>query len=282
MRTWHCGRCSHHADREGLLFPQQPTLWTLRSSTTGQRIQDPGQHTACADARPHSNSRCCCDSPRKANRDSTGDPNGIGGVLCVVCLINACCRHVLGGMLGTAALSPPALILLFGASISATPSACCAWFRSSLPFVWECGRWRWKNRLTNVRLLYTTRNRYDTRGAHGCRPRGDFFRRLCICCSCHLADFRPSDVPQRKPRDPKLISIPRDRWAETLRLNSSYPEPITQQQIDYHVSHVWLGLILMYLACHQPFLGLAAATKGPGNGFALRLPIKVSSVTSTS
>jgi uncharacterized protein len=78
------------------------------------------------------------------------------------------------------------------------------------------------------------------------------------------------------------LEIPPDRWAASLRLNSSYPEPNTNQEIPYRVTRVWLGMILMYGAgAVSSLLGIGSGVlKVPAMDSALRLPIKVSSATS--
>jgi len=73
-----------------------------------------------------------------------------------------------------------------------------------------------------------------------------------------------------------------ERWAATLRLDSSYPEPTLGRDIAYHVQRLPIGMMLMFGA------GLISALLGIGSGVlkipamdtALRLPIKVSSATS--
>jgi uncharacterized membrane protein YfcA len=67
-----------------------------------------------------------------------------------------------------------------------------------------------------------------------------------------------------------------------LRLNSSYPDPILNQEIAYTVTRVWLGMILMYGAgAVSSLLGIGSGVlKVPAMDSALRLPIKVSSATS--
>ncbi len=73
-----------------------------------------------------------------------------------------------------------------------------------------------------------------------------------------------------------------ERWAATLRLNSSYPEPTLGRDIAYQVQRLPIGMMLMFGA------GLISALLGIGSGVlkipamdtALRLPIKVSSATS--
>jgi uncharacterized membrane protein YfcA len=73
-----------------------------------------------------------------------------------------------------------------------------------------------------------------------------------------------------------------DRWANYLRLHSTYIDTKSRQEVVYRVRHVPLGLTLMYGA------GMLSALLGIGSGVlkipamdsALRLPIKVSSATS--
>jgi uncharacterized protein len=72
------------------------------------------------------------------------------------------------------------------------------------------------------------------------------------------------------------------RWA-TRRLDSAYPDRLLGQDIPYQVQHLPVGMTLMYGA------GLISALLGIGSGVlkipamdtALRLPIKVSSATSS-
>jgi uncharacterized membrane protein YfcA len=73
-----------------------------------------------------------------------------------------------------------------------------------------------------------------------------------------------------------------DRWAVRLRLNSSYPDPISKCDVAYGVTRVWLGLILMYAAgAVSALLGIGSGVlKVPAMDSAMRLPIKVSSATS--
>jgi hypothetical protein len=87
---------------------------------------------------------------------------------------------------------------------------------------------------------------------------------------------------RKAPGSAEDFGIPQDRWAASLRLNSSYPEPITKREIAYSVSRVWLGMILMYAAgAVSALLGIGSGVlKVPAMDSALRLPIKVSSATS--
>ena len=85
--------------------------------------------------------------------------------------------------------------------------------------------------------------------------------------------------------DPTRVAAVGDtgRWAATLRLDSSYPDRALGRDIAYQVRRVPMGMTLMYGA------GLISALLGIGSGVlkipamdtALRLPIKVSSATST-
>ena len=73
-----------------------------------------------------------------------------------------------------------------------------------------------------------------------------------------------------------------DRWAEALRLNSSYPDEVLVQEIPYAVTGVPLGFSLMLGAgLISGLLGIGSgALKVPAMDSAMRLPIKVSSATS--
>jgi uncharacterized membrane protein YfcA len=72
------------------------------------------------------------------------------------------------------------------------------------------------------------------------------------------------------------------RLATSLSLHSTYPDPITQKEVPYHVASLWLGLFLMYGAgTISALLGIGSGVlKVPAMDLALRLPIKVSSATS--
>jgi uncharacterized membrane protein YfcA len=209
------------------------------------------------------------------------DPNGIA-FTALVCLMSLA-AGMLGGMLGMAAgiFVVPALTLLFGVDIRFAVGA-------SLVSVIACScgsaASAMENRLTNVRLAILLEIGTTLGALTGVVLAGIFSSSfLYLLFSAILMISAHQMFRKRKPRDPKLdLQIPPDRWAETLRLNSSYPEPISQQQIDYHVTHVWLGLILMYLAgAVSALLGIGSGVlKVPAMDSALRLPIKVSSATS--
>jgi uncharacterized protein len=85
-------------------------------------------------------------------------------------------------------------------------------------------------------------------------------------------------LPRHRNRDCPLSSG-QDRHS----FDSSYPDPAFGRQIEYQVRHIPLGMTLMYGA------GLVSALLGIGSGVlkvpamdtALRLPIKVSSATSS-
>ena len=73
-----------------------------------------------------------------------------------------------------------------------------------------------------------------------------------------------------------------EKWASSLRLDSSYRDDVTGERVPYEVKRLPVGMSLMYGA------GLVSALLGIGSGVlkipamdtALRLPIKVSSATS--
>ncbi|MDA8052455.1 MAG: DUF1634 domain-containing protein [Rhodospirillales bacterium] len=72
------------------------------------------------------------------------------------------------------------------------------------------------------------------------------------------------------------------KWAEKLRLPSTYPDRRTQADVPYHVAHIKSGFSMMYVA------GLMSGLLGIGSGTfkvlamdtAMRLPMKVSTTTS--
>jgi len=76
--------------------------------------------------------------------------------------------------------------------------------------------------------------------------------------------------------------VPPDALADKLRLHDKYYDESLGQEIEYRVTHVRLGLVLMYLAgVVSGLLGIGSgALKVPAMDLAMRLPIKVSSATS--
>lgn len=72
------------------------------------------------------------------------------------------------------------------------------------------------------------------------------------------------------------------RWADKLRLPSTYPDRRTHADVPYHVAHIKSGFSMMYVA------GLVSGLLGIGSGTfkvlamdtAMRLPMKVSTTTS--
>ncbi|HEV2402073.1 MAG TPA: sulfite exporter TauE/SafE family protein [Candidatus Sulfotelmatobacter sp.] len=84
----------------------------------------------------------------------------------------------------------------------------------------------------------------------------------------------------RKPRPHSQRNLPADRWATSLRLNGSFPEP--EGIRSYNVQHVPAGWGLMFIA------GTLSGLLGIGSGAmkvlamdqAMRIPFKVSTTTS--
>ena len=80
----------------------------------------------------------------------------------------------------------------------------------------------------------------------------------------------------------RAAPVPPDPWADRLRLHGGYYDPATGAEVAYRVTHTPLGLLLMFLA------GAVSGLLGIGSGvlkvtamdLAMRLPIKVSTVTS--
>ena len=86
----------------------------------------------------------------------------------------------------------------------------------------------------------------------------------------------------RKRHSDEGGAVPPDALADRLRLHGSYYDQVARRQIDYRVTHTWLGLALMYVAgCVSGLLGIGSgALKVPSMDLAMRLPIKVSTATS--
>ncbi len=200
----------------------------------------------------------------------------------LVCLMSLA-ASVLGGMLGMASgiFVVPALTLLFGIDIRHAVGA-------SLVSVIACScgsaASAMENRLTNVRLAIllevgTTLGALSGVVLGGIFPSSMLFLlfSVILLVSAHQM-FRKRKISGAGGD----FDIPRDRWAARLRLNSSYPDPSTNQEISYSVSRLWLGLILMYGAgAVSALLGIGSGVlKVPAMDSALRLPIKVSSATS--
>jgi hypothetical protein len=81
----------------------------------------------------------------------------------------------------------------------------------------------------------------------------------------------------------RTISVSDDWWANRLRLNSSYPDPAHGRTVSYAVTHVPFGFTLMYGAgAISGLLGVGSGVlKVPAMDTAMRIPIKVSSATSS-
>jgi uncharacterized protein len=200
----------------------------------------------------------------------------------LVCLMSLA-AGLLGGMLGMAAgiFVVPALTLVFGIDIRFAVGA-------SLVSVIACScgsaASAMENRLTNVRLAILLEIG-TTLGALTGVVLADIFpsSALFLLFSVILLVSAYQMFRKRKaPGSTDAFEVPPDRWATSLRLNSSYPEPMTRREIVYSVSRVWLGMILMYLAgAVSSLLGIGSGVlKVPAMDSALRLPIKVSSATS--
>jgi uncharacterized membrane protein YfcA len=209
------------------------------------------------------------------------DVNGIE-FSALVCLMSLA-AGTLGGMLGMAAgiFVVPALTLIFGIDIRHAVGA-------SLVSVIACScgsaASAMENRLTNVRLailleIGTTLGALTGVVLGGVSPRSVLYLLFAtiLLLSAHQM-FRK----RRAPSSVLDCGIRPDRWAANLQLNSSYPDPITKQEIAYTVTRVWLGMILMYAAgAVSALLGIGSGVlKVPAMDSALRLPIKVSSATS--
>jgi uncharacterized membrane protein YfcA len=209
------------------------------------------------------------------------DNHGIG--FSALVLLMSLAAGTLGGVLGMAAgiFVVPALTLLFGVDIRHAVGA-------SLVSVIACScgsaASAMENRLTNVRLAILLEIATTLGALTGVVLAGVFpssalyllFTAILLLSACQM--FRK----RKAAGSANAADTPRDPWAARLRLNSSYPEPVTKQVIAYDVCRVWLGMILMYGAgAVSALLGIGSGVlKVPAMDSALRLPIKVSSATS--
>jgi uncharacterized membrane protein YfcA len=190
---------------------------------------------------------------------------------------------LLGGMLGMAAgiFLVPALVLAFGLDLRHAIGA-------SLVSVIGCScgsaAGAMESRLANVRLavlleIGTTLGALTGVALGGVFPESALYLLFAaiLAVSSHQM-FRKG----KTAGSPESLESSPDRWATRLRLNSSYPEPRTRQEIAYSVSRVWLGLLLMYAAgAMSSLLGIGSGVlKVPALDAAMRLPIKASSATS--
>jgi hypothetical protein len=200
----------------------------------------------------------------------------------LVCLMSLA-AGTLGGVLGMAAgiFIVPALTLIFGIDIRHAVGA-------SLVSVIACScgsaASAMENRLTNVRLAILLEIGTTLGALTGVVLVGIFRSSVLylLFAAILLVSAHQMFRKRKAPSSTEDFGIPPDRWAASLRLNSSYPEPITKDEIAYSVSRVWLGMILMYAAgAVSAMLGIGSGVlKVPAMDSALRLPIKVSSATS--
>ncbi len=183
-----------------------------------------------------------------------------------------------GGMLGMAAgiFIVPALTLGFGldmrhavgASLVSVIACSCGSAASAM-----------ENRLTNVRLAVLLEVGTTLGALSGVVLAGIFPESVLYLLFALILVISALQMLRRRNDSG---GAPSDPWAIRLRLNSSYPDPVTRQEISYSVSRVWMGLLLMYGAgAVSSLLGIGSGVlKVPAMDSALRLPIKVSSATS--
>lgn len=179
--------------------------------------------------------------------------------------------------LGGGVLIVPALTLLFGVqiryavgasiiSVIATSSGAAATYV--------------KDHITNIRVAMVLEVA-TTVGALGGAMLSPFFpaKALFFLFAAVLAF---SAFSMLRKRGERTVTKTEDPWAHRLRLNSSYPDPVTGEAIPYAVEKVPLGFTLMIGAgVVSGLLGIGSgALKVPAMDTALRLPIKVSSATS--
>jgi uncharacterized membrane protein YfcA len=86
----------------------------------------------------------------------------------------------------------------------------------------------------------------------------------------------------RKREHERPLTRTDDWWANKLKLNSSYPDAVLGEKVEYAVTRVPLGFTLMLGAgVISALLGVGSGSlKVPAMDSAMKLPIKVSSATS--
>ncbi len=200
----------------------------------------------------------------------------------MICLTSLA-AGLLGGILGMASgiFIIPALTLLFGLDIHYAVGA-------GLISVIGCScgsaASAMENRLTNIRLailleIGTTLGALTGIILSGVFPESVLYLLFTVIL---LVSAHQMFLKRKKDHLPTGPESPADRWATKLRLNSSYPDPLLQCDVNYNVDRVFLGLFLMYGAgVVSSLLGIGSGVlKVPAMDSALRLPIKVSSATS--
>ena len=201
----------------------------------------------------------------------------LGAELFFVCFA----ASVLGGILGMASgiFVVPALTLLFGINIRLAVGA-------SLVSVIACScgsaTSAMENRLTNVRLAIVLEIGTTLGALSGVVLAGVFSSSALYLLFALILFASAQQMFRRREGGYQREARREDPWARYLGLNSSYPDPISRQEVSYGVSCVWLGIILMYVAgAVSALLGIGSGVlKVPAMDSALRLPIKVSSATS--
>jgi hypothetical protein len=190
---------------------------------------------------------------------------------------------MLGGMLGMASgIFIVPLLTIFGhieihtaigASIVSVIACSCG---GAAPFL--------KNRLTNIRLAIVLEMATTTGALTGVLLAGIVPVSYLYFLFAAILFVSAHQMLARR-RKPVLACAPeRDKqWSDALSLDSSYPDRELGREVLYRVHRVGFGMVLMYGA------GLISALLGIGSGVlkipamdtAMRLPIKVSSGTST-
>jgi uncharacterized membrane protein YfcA len=139
-----------------------------------------------------------------------------------------------------------------------------------------------KDRLTNLRVAMLLEVATTTGAVTGALLSVYFSQRLLFGIFAAMLFHSAWMMFQKRGAD---VAAPgdADRWAVRLRLNSSYPDAAIGREVVYGVTRVPLGFALMYGAgLMSGLLGVGSgALKVPAMDSAMRLPIKVSSATSS-
>lgn len=187
----------------------------------------------------------------------------------------------IGGVLGMAGgvLVVPALTAsgvdirtAIAASIVSVIACSCA---SAAPFL--------RHRLTNMRLAIVLELATTLGALTGVLLAGLLPTPMLFVLFAAILLLSAQQMLARRNEPAVAACAPPGGWGTALRLHSSYPDPASGADVPYVVHRVPTAMILMYGA------GLVSALLGIGSGVlkipamdtALRLPLKVSSATSS-
>lgn len=194
----------------------------------------------------------------------------------------SCGASALGGVLGMAGgiFVVPALTMwghldirvAIGASIMSVIACSCG---SAAPYL--------RGRLTNIRLAVVLETATTLGALSGVFLAGVLSTRVLFALFAAILLLSARQMLARRGDAPPASIVDDRGWGAALRMDSSYPDHALGRDVAYQVHRVPMGMALMYGAgVLSALLGIGSGVlKIPAMDTALRLPIKVSSATST-